>query len=153
MAAPVIQNALNSRGPKSVTQAFFADGGPKPRRLSTMDRLLIDVTRQILSDLEQHILPVAFGRELLTTTTVEQIERAQLSALIVSMERELVECGLLDEPSGVSYYLEILLRQPVSPTWHRSMEERCLVAMRVAHVARDLWESIQRLRRSLGPQD
>lgn len=153
MAAPVIQVALNSRKHGPVTQAFMVNDLPAPRRLSTMDRLLMDVTRQILSDMEQRIVNVAFARELLTTTTVEEIETAQLYALIVSMEGELMHCGLLKEPTGVSYYLETLLRLPVTSVRHKTSEDLGLVAMRQALAARDLWEAIQRLRRAIGPED
>jgi len=151
MAAPVIQNAINSGESKLFKQASMASDLVRPRRLSTTDRLTMDLTKQVLSELELHILNVASGKEMLTTLTVSRIRDAKLSESIAALERELVSCGLLSEPAGVSYYLGVLLLLPFTPMRHKTAEDLGMFAMRQALAARDLWEAIQRLRQAIGP--
>jgi len=153
MAAPMIQTAVNSRNLKRSNLAGTAPRLAPPRQLSMSDKALIERTRQILAELEQFIRQVVQGNGLLTQTLIRRIQAAELSARIASKELALVDCELTNEPAGVSYCLDRLLMQPFSPTPHQTAEEAGLVAMRQAACAHDLWEAVQKLRRTLGPAD
>lgn len=151
MVAPLIQNAISSRGSNRGERVRTASGLAVPRNFSMTDRPLIERTKQLLSELEGHILPVLRCHELLTAVSVAQILETELVARIASKERALVECGLLNEPAGVSYYLERLLMTPLSLARHKTAEELSFDAMRQAYAARDLLEATQRLRQVIGP--
>ncbi len=153
MAAPMIHNAISTRETKREKQGVLMNGLAAPRQFSATDRAMIQRTGQILSELEGYVLSVIRGSELLTGIAVTRMQEAELPARIASKERALVECGLLNEPAGVSYYLENLLMLPFFPTRHKTAEELGLIAMRQAYAARDLWEAIQKLRRAVGPID
>lgn len=151
MVAPMIQNAITPREPSYPNQMHMAAALTRPRRISTTDRPLVERTSQLLLELEAHILPLTRSRQLIDVATVLAVQEAELSARIASKERALVECGLLTEPAGVSYYLEVLLLLPFSPARHRTVEEVSRLAIKQAYAARDLRDAIQHLRRALGP--
>jgi len=153
MVAPMIQNAITPREPSYFKQMHMSPEWARSRRISKTDRPLIERTSQLLSELEGHVLPVVRGRELLDVATVLQLQESELSARIASKERALVDCGLLNEPAGVSYYLEVLLLLSFSPARHRSTEEVGLLAMKQAYAARDLRDAIRNLRGAIGPAD
>jgi hypothetical protein len=150
IAAPMIHNAIVGRESKRDKRAYLVSGLARPHTFSAADRAMIERTRQILSELEGHVLPVIRGSELLTAVSIMRIQEAELVARIAVKEQALVEVGLLDEPTGVSYFLGNLLMLPFSPTRHRTADELGLIAMRQAYAARDLWEAIQKLRRAIG---